>query len=479
MRCSQESSRSSRVSIMSHVSLQNDSRIEVPMWKRRQAGSKEMQAVVDYYKWCENQGGIRPPFVVAFVNSLSGNQKVSRAIKQQLLTLLDTPIKDSAGEEVHFAGHVCELSEVKSNPTHVRDTILDALSDKSSRAVRFLVCGGDGTVTWVLREIEACKAEHPNLFTGGVDSEPPIGIVPAGTGNDLARSLGWGPKLKRVADLVGYVRWALEGSPVVMDQWAVTMTFSSAPPADMLPPTFESTGAFGEFCYTGFFQNYFSVGMDAIVGKGVEMSRRACVGRSCFSVGLGKLCYGFQFFRSGICPCCALDRISFSNDAIQVTESENSMEKGRSSVKDPCLERSTTRRTTRQLEVGGVRQLTLLNINSYSSGCVVFSDRDLSRVCPKDGRLELFSFGNPCNLACMYAVKTEANILAQAEIVEFKCVHPEYFQLDGEAFHVEMPCKVEVRCNRKVRMLRPPTCEPGMWAGRQTAGFWGRAHRSL
>ncbi|KAG8234664.1 hypothetical protein J437_LFUL006553, partial [Ladona fulva] len=47
---------------------------------------------------------------------------------------------------------------------------------------RILVCSGDGSVGWVLSEID-------NL---GMHKQCQIGVVPLGTGNDLARVLGWG-----------------------------------------------------------------------------------------------------------------------------------------------------------------------------------------------------------------------------------------------------------------------------------------------
>ena len=49
------------------------------------------------------------------------------------------------------------------------------------------MCGGDGTVGWVLQTLDSQDFPRP---------WPPLAIIPLGTGNDLSRSLNWGGKFQ-------------------------------------------------------------------------------------------------------------------------------------------------------------------------------------------------------------------------------------------------------------------------------------------
>lgn len=81
---------------------------------------------------------------------------------------------------------------------------------------RVLVCGGDGTVAWVLDAIERHNFESP----------PPVAILPLGTGNDLSRVLQWGRGFSMVdgQSSLGTLLHDIDHAAVTMlDRWKVEL----------------------------------------------------------------------------------------------------------------------------------------------------------------------------------------------------------------------------------------------------------------
>lgn len=81
---------------------------------------------------------------------------------------------------------------------------------------RVLVCGGDGTVGWVLNAIDKQNFVSP----------PPVAILPAGTGNDLARVLCWGSGLgsvNRQGGLCTLLHHIEQAAVTILDRWKVSV----------------------------------------------------------------------------------------------------------------------------------------------------------------------------------------------------------------------------------------------------------------
>lgn len=88
---------------------------------------------------------------------------------------------------------------------------------------RVLVCGGDGTVAWVLDAIERQNFVSP----------PPVAILPLGTGNDLSRVLRWGGGLSSV-DSQGGLSSVLQdidrAAVTMLDRWNVSIKEENGAP---------------------------------------------------------------------------------------------------------------------------------------------------------------------------------------------------------------------------------------------------------
>lgn len=118
---------------------------------------------------------------------------------------------------------------------------------KDTANIRVLVCGGDGTVGWILDTIDKM-----NFFP-----IPPIAILPLGTGNDLARCLRWGPGYDN--ESLNKIMSKVEHSDTVsLDRWKIDISSSES-------------GEKGDPIPSNIFNNYFSIGV--VIAQSIHSPR--------------------------------------------------------------------------------------------------------------------------------------------------------------------------------------------------------------
>ncbi|PAA60718.1 hypothetical protein BOX15_Mlig025479g2, partial [Macrostomum lignano] len=173
--------------------------------------------------------------VLAFVNPKSGGRQGARVLRRLRYLL---------------------------NPRQVYDLISDGGPMRGLRLFhqlqqfRVLVCGGDGTAGWLL--------EAMDTFDWPCD-RPPVAVLPLGTGNDLARCLGWGGGYEG-EPLEGILQRVAAGTAVRLDRWRID--FSTEPAGGDAQQAAESGRP-----PVGIVNNYFSIGVDAAIARRWHLSR--------------------------------------------------------------------------------------------------------------------------------------------------------------------------------------------------------------
>ncbi|KAJ7330172.1 hypothetical protein OS493_022691 [Desmophyllum pertusum] len=123
--------------------------------------------------------------------------------------------------------------------------------------LRILACGGDGTVGWVLSELDKHKITPP----------PPVAVLPLGTGNDMSRVLNWGGGYtdEPLSRILTHIH---EGSVVQLDRWNLEVSSNDAGEIDSSDEAVDKLPL-------NVMNNYFSLGFDAEVCLEFHESREA------------------------------------------------------------------------------------------------------------------------------------------------------------------------------------------------------------
>ncbi|KAM4732613.1 diacylglycerol kinase theta isoform 2-T2 [Anableps anableps] len=275
---------------------------------------------------------------------------------------------------------------------------------------RVLVCGGDGTIGWVLGVLETIRHKL-------VCREPPIGIVPLGTGNDLARILRWGPGYSG-EDPHHILASVDEADEVQMDRWTILLD------AQDISEDGKDNG-FLEPPKIVQMNNYFGLGIDAELSLDFHLAREDEPDK-----------FTSRFHNKGVYVKVGLQKISHS----------------RSLHKELQLQVDT-----QEVPLPNIEGLIFLNIPSWGSGADLWgseADGRFSRPRIDDGLLEVVGVTGVVHMGQVQSGLRSGIRIAQGSYVRLTVSKPIPVQVDGEPW-IQAPGHIIISAaGPKVRMLR-------------------------
>jgi diacylglycerol kinase (ATP) len=142
--------------------------------------------------------------------------------------------------------------------------------NQNEKNLRIIACGGDGTVGWVLSALDTSQMQYMDFVS--------VGVIPLGTGNDMARFLGLGVGYRGEA-LAPVIQALAHSESRLLDRWQI----------DVKPTA--HTGTASLKIPQPVFNNYLSFGADAQIALDFHEKRNASPRRYANRL-FNKLAYG-------------------------------------------------------------------------------------------------------------------------------------------------------------------------------------------
>ncbi|XP_055825276.1 diacylglycerol kinase 1-like [Solanum dulcamara] len=365
--------------------------ISIPSFKRSSSITQkdESQLMGQKYELTDLPPDARP--LLVFINKKSGAQR-GDSLRQRLNLLLN-PVQ------------VFELSSTEGPEVGLH-------LFRRVPHFRILVCGGDGTVGWVLNTIDKQNYVSP----------PPVAILPAGTGNDLARVLYWGGGLgsvERQGGLCTLLHDIEQAAVTILDRWKVSIVNQEG--KLLQPPKF--------------LNNYLGVGCDAKVALEIHNMREENPEKF-YNQFMNKVLYAREGARSFM-------DWTFADFPWQVRVEVDGVE----------------------IEVPEDAEGVLVaNIGSYMGGVDLWQNEDehYDNFDPQsmhDKMLEVVSISGTWHLGKLQVGLSKARRLAQGQLIKIQLFAAFPVQIDGEPWY-QQPCTLTITHHGQAFMLKRAAEEP-------------------
>ncbi|KAG8508623.1 Diacylglycerol kinase theta, partial [Galemys pyrenaicus] len=287
-----------------------------------------------------------------------------------------------------------------------------------SRLPRFrvLVCGGDGTVGWVLAGLEEMRRQL-------ACPDPPVAILPLGTGNDLGRVLRWGPGYSG-EDPLSVLLAVDEADAVLVDRWTILLAAQDTGggeggSADVEPPKVVQMS------------NYCGIGIDAELSLDFHQAREEEPGK----------------FTSRL-----------HNKGVYVRVGLQKMSQARGLHRELRLQVEQ-----QEVELPSLEGLIFINIPSWGSGADLWgADEDTRFEKPRmdDGLLEVVGVTGVMHMGQVQGGLRSGIRIAQGSYFRVTLLKATPVQVDGEPW-VQAPGHMIISAaSPKVHMLRKAKPKP-------------------